>query len=346
MKTDSVRILFLADTHLGFDMPVRPRVERRRRGPDFFRNYERVLGMASVHRVDFVVHGGDLLFRRKVPAKLVQDAMAPLKRLADAGVPVYLVPGNHERSEIPYEMLAMHPHVHIFDRPRVFVAEVNGIHVALAGFPNCRDDVRTRFRSLVEETTVQTVEAEVRLLCVHQCFEGAVVGPSDYTFRYADDVVRMKDVPGDCAAVLSGHIHRHQVLTTDLQGNEGPAPVLYPGSIERTSFAEKDEPKGCLVLEVAPDERPGGVLRSWEFCRLPARPMLVCELHGGSDALSLDTAIRNAIASAPDDAILQLRIHGTLSDRDRAVLTAKNLRALAPATMNVELRLDQSYGSR
>jgi exonuclease SbcD len=235
-------------------------------------------------------------------------------------------------------MLALHPHVHIFDRPRVFVAEVNGIRVALAGFPNCRDDVRTRFRSLVEETGLQAAEADVHLLCVHQCFEGAVVGPSDYTFRYADDVVRIKDVPADCAAVLSGHIHRHQVLTTDLEGNEAPAPVLYPGSIERTSFAEKDEPKGYLVLEVVPNGEPGGVLTSWVFRRLPARPMLVRELHVGSDAPSLDTAIRNAISSAPDDAILQLRIHGRLSDQDQAVLRAANLRAITPATMNVECR--------
>ncbi len=28
-----VRILLLADTHLGFDLPFKPRVQRRRRGP-------------------------------------------------------------------------------------------------------------------------------------------------------------------------------------------------------------------------------------------------------------------------------------------------------------------------
>ena len=37
---DAIRILFLADTHLGFDLPVKPRINRRRRGIDFFKNYE------------------------------------------------------------------------------------------------------------------------------------------------------------------------------------------------------------------------------------------------------------------------------------------------------------------
>ena len=38
-----IRILFLADTHLGLDLPFRPRIQRRRRGPEFFTNFERAL---------------------------------------------------------------------------------------------------------------------------------------------------------------------------------------------------------------------------------------------------------------------------------------------------------------
>jgi hypothetical protein len=36
-----IRILLIADTHLGFDLPFRPRINRRRKGPDFFANFER-----------------------------------------------------------------------------------------------------------------------------------------------------------------------------------------------------------------------------------------------------------------------------------------------------------------
>jgi hypothetical protein len=54
-----VRILFLADTHLGIDLPRRPRIERRRRGHDFFANYERALQAARDLAVDAVVHGDD-----------------------------------------------------------------------------------------------------------------------------------------------------------------------------------------------------------------------------------------------------------------------------------------------
>ena len=106
-----IRILFLADTHLGFDYPFKPRVQRRRRGPDFFRNFDLALQRAHRGEVDLVVHGGDIFYRSKIPARLVEMAFEPLKAVADTGVPVYVVPGNHERSSIPYHILAAHPDI-------------------------------------------------------------------------------------------------------------------------------------------------------------------------------------------------------------------------------------------
>ena len=107
-----IKALLLADTHLGFDLPSRPRVEKRRRGPDFFANTRLALEPALDGEVDLVVHGGDLLYRSKVPAWLVEQSLEPLLEVADSGTPVILVPGNHERSALPYPLLASHRHLH------------------------------------------------------------------------------------------------------------------------------------------------------------------------------------------------------------------------------------------
>ena len=48
---DVIRILLLADTHLGFDLPVNPRVNRRRRGHDFLANYAAALQPALTGEV-------------------------------------------------------------------------------------------------------------------------------------------------------------------------------------------------------------------------------------------------------------------------------------------------------
>jgi exonuclease SbcD len=336
----AIRILFLADTHLGFDLPRRPRVDRRRRGHDFFANFECALEIAAQESVDLVLHGGDLFYRSRVPASLVQQAFQRLKKCAESGIPVFLVPGNHERSRIPYPMLAFHPGIHVFDRPRTFIIETSGVKTALAGFPHCRHDVRSAFKDLIDCTGWSGVEADINLLCVHHTFEGAAVGPSDYTFMYGSDVAQPAQVPNSFAAVLSGHIHRHQVLTTDLQGKALMVPVFYPGSIERTSFAERHEPKGFLLLEFDATGVSGGVLSTWDFRELPTRPMVVVDLQAdGNHGVRLESEVRRTIDRAPLDAVLRIRIHGFLDEATRVLMGAANLRRLVPARMNVEVVL-------
>jgi DNA repair exonuclease SbcCD nuclease subunit len=332
-----IRILLLADTHLGLDLPRHPRIERRRRGHDFFANYERALQAARDLAVDAVVHGGDVFYRSRIPASLVQQGFLPLKRLADDGIPVYVVPGNHERSAVPYALLAQHPNIHLFDRPRTFIGEWNGMRVALAGFPCERSVIRAAFRELLERTGWQETPADVKLLCFHQCFEGATVGPQNYTFRSAEDVIRAADLPAGFAAVFAGHIHRHQVLTTDLRGRPLPAPVIYPGSIERTAIAEMGEEKGYVVLELALGGA-GGVLKSWTFHQLPARPMVIEEIRvHGADGPAVRRLLGEIIGRAAPDAVLQIRVHGVPLPDGLAALRAASVRALAPATMNVEV---------
>lgn len=265
-----LRILFLADSHLGCELPDRPRRGRRRRGHDFLDNYQLALAPAQRGVVDLVIHGGDVFDRPRVSAALAYQALEPLRRIAERGVPVVIVPGNHERGRLPHRDFAEHPNVRVFDHARTFFVDVAGKRVALAGFPYYRRNVRGEFSSLLAATVWPEVEADIRLLCVHHCFEGATVGPQNFMFRGASDVVRINDVPGEFDAVLSGHVHRHQVLTHDLRGRAVAVPVLYPGSIERTAYAEVGEEKGYLMLRVGAH---ADARMEWEFCRLPTRPL-------------------------------------------------------------------------
>jgi DNA repair exonuclease SbcCD nuclease subunit len=325
-----IRVLFVSDTHLGFDLPLRPRVERRRRGPDFFAAFERALEPALRGEVDVVLHGGDILYRSRVPASLVERALQPLRRVASSGVSVLLVPGNHERSVVPYPLLALQERLHVFREPSTVVIERRGLRVAFAGFPYARG-VRQAFPALLAATGLRDAPADARVLCLHHCVEGAVCGPPPgHTFTDADDVVRAADLPGDVAVVLSGHVHRHQVLRRDLRGRPLPAPVVYAGSVERTSFAERDETKGFVLAAVGAGGA-GGRLADIAFRPLPSRPMLVRTLRARPDGVERE--LREALACVPDDAVLQLRVPEGLASHP--ALRAGRLRALCPPTLNV-----------
>ena len=234
----SIRILLLADTHLGL-------------GVEHSAAYDRALEHAR--DADLVVHGGDVFYRSRVKPGLVLRAFEPLKRIADRGVPVVVVPGNHERSAIPYPLLAMHPRIHIFDRPRTFHLHFPSLSVAITGFPCVRNEIRDQFDALIDACAPDAQPSDTSLLVLHQSVEGARVGPVDFTFRNGPDVIPRRAISSRFAAVLAGHIHRHQVL-------DAPAPVFYPGATAATSYAEAGERKGCVTLTV---DRTG--VRSWEF---------------------------------------------------------------------------------
>lgn len=346
-RHDPVRILFFADSHLGFDLPARPRVKRRRRGYDFQANHERALEAAVRLKVDAVVHGGDVFHRSRVARSLAHQAFAPFERVADKGIPVFVVPGNHERSRMPHGRAAAHRQVRVFDRARTYVIDVRGTRVALAGFPYERRGVRHSFADRLAATGIDSAQADIRVLCMHHCVEGARVGPSDYTFRGAAAVVRARDLPSGVAAVLSGHIHRHQVLTQDLSARRLPAPVLYPGSVERTSVAEAGETKGFLLLTLAAGGA-GGVLRDWRFLPLPARPLVRCELEpdGASPSRShLERMVRQALAAYPSDAVVRLTLR-QVAGTPLPWPSADVIRRLAPPSMNVDVVLRDARGAR
>lgn len=346
MSSIAIRVLLVADTHLGFDLPFRPRVQRRRRGHDFFANFERALLPALQGEVDLVIHGGDLFFRSKVPAALVEMAMTPLVRVAEQGVPVYLVPGNHERSRIPLHLWAAHPNIHIFDEPRTFLCSLEQGSIALAGFPFARR-VRGQFADLVRQTGLEGVTADFRVLCMHQAVEGAQVGASNYTFRDGVDVVRGKDIPKGLSAVLCGHLHRAQVLTHDLSRRPLAAPVIYPGSVERTSFAERNEDKGYMVVHFGPLGQGRGQLVDVSFRPLPARPMVTLTLQPGKTGeASLTDHLAGQLAALDPNAVVRLQLNGPNSARAREVLTAAYLRELAPPSMNISLAPDRRRSRR
>jgi DNA repair exonuclease SbcCD nuclease subunit len=210
----------------------------------------------------------------------------------------------------------------------------DGPTLALSGFPAIRGSARDLFAARVEETGWRQAAADARLLCMHEVVEGAQVGDTNYTFRSGPQVVRGEDVPGDFGAVLSGHIHRAQVLRRDLEGRPLAAPVVYPGAIERTAFVERLEAKGYIQLTIDLDGPARGQVSALDFVRLPVRPMVHLVLDvGGLQGGSLEAHVQERLAGLETNAIVRIQVRGRGADSARLTLTAARLRALAPPTM-------------
>jgi DNA repair protein SbcD/Mre11 len=322
-----IRILILADTHIGIDSPAKPRIQKTRRGDDFMRNYKLALRPALEAEVDLVIHGGDLLYRSKVPATLFQLALEPLIEVAERGIPVILVPGNHERSKIKVSLFESHPNLQIFHEPQTFHQKIRGTRIALSGFPYQRE-LRQNFLEVLSRSAWQDQPADFHLLCMHQAIEGAIVGPQNYTFRNAADVLRLSEVPQEFDVLISGHIHRAQVLRHDLKNRALPFPVIYPGSIERTSFAESKEDKGYVILELDPS---GKLQPQIYFNELPTRPMILKDiLLTGQSAKSLKSRLNALADSIPKNSQLTIRFTGVPDEDCIEIIRIGYLRSIFP----------------
>ena len=339
----SFSVLFLADTHLGFDCPARPRVDRRRRCEEFFGNFDKALSFALANSVDLVVHGGDLFFRSKVRREIVERTIEGLRTLTNGGIPVYIVPGNHERSALPCPFLWASEDFFVFDEARSFTLKKGGKTLLLSGFPYSRKNMRDHFLALLAKCAHEKVKSDARLLCLHHIVESSIVGPHNYCFKKGDDVIPASLLPRDFCAILSGHIHTFQILTGDLKGNKLPCPVFYPGSTCRTSFAERLETKGFLTLEVEGGEDGRGEIKSWNFHSLPSRAMEELIIDGTEKTVEeTKQELEEILSHLEDDTILRLKVVGTPDDDLREWLTNGTLRDMAPKSMNIELNWPRS----
>jgi DNA repair protein SbcD/Mre11 len=319
-----IKIIFLADSHLGFDFILRPKKEKRRRGPDFFTNFDKIIEYAKQVKADLIIHGGDLFYRTRVPEPIIDLVYERIFKVANYGIPVVIVPGNHESSRLPVSLFMQHPAIFYFTKPQVFKFTIQGIGLHIAGFPCVRDDIRSKFPELVRELNKIHAENSIKLLCMHQTVEGAVVGPSDYTFKFGKDVIPVKDIPSNYHAILSGHIHRSQVLWAN------QIPVIYPGSIERTAFAEKDETKGFYEISFNQNFEI-----KYQFIELETRPMIDIELTQEIyEQNQLEKDILFQLTDIPFDSIIRLKMK---YPANMALLSVKLLNRIIPGTMNYQV---------
>ena len=331
-----VKIIFMSDTHLGLDYPIRPRIERRRRGHDFFRNFKKVLRYAIRSRADLVIHGGDFFFRSRIPQSIIDESYDILLEFAKFNIPIYIVPGNHERSKLPDINRLTVSNIDIFDRPRTFVLNLDQ-KVVLSGFPYYKHGIRNQFQQILHQSGWNRRAADLRILCFHHAIEGATVGPSDYTFLHGDDVITVDDLPIECQLILSGHIHRSQMRLIKNKSGEISNVIAFSGSTERTSFAEKDESKGFYQFLVGNNRSSEPIVRDIKFIELPTRPMVDLIIDKDIDKINLNSYLQSAIDKISSEAIVRLKSEGTPGKEVREKLSAAYLRKVFPKSMNVQL---------
>ena len=266
-------ILHFSDTHLGFqafDVVNAEGVNAREQ--DVYDAFRAIIDRILDCKPDAVIHSGDFFHRPSPSNRALTFGLEQLRRVCDAGIPIFIIAGNHETPKTVYTSPILRafrslPGVHPFFGEQWEMAELDGL--AIHGIPHI-NDLRLQRQELER---LEPVTGRYNILMLHTSLGkrflmeeyGEQVFPEEFTEKLAG-----------FQYLALGHWHNSQKL--NLHPN-----AWYCGSPERLSDTEIGAEKGFIHLNIAPD---GSSTTTFET--IPTRPWLKLELNDCQEKTIVD----------------------------------------------------------
>jgi exonuclease SbcD len=322
-----IKLLHTADIHIGIENygRVDPATGINARVMDFLRRLSDMADYAIDEGIDVFVFAGDAYKTRDPNPTYQREFSRRIKSIADAGIPVILLVGNHDLPTATKRASS----ISIFDTlnvPNVFVGDREELReitcrrgqplqVATVPYPLrsafiSREAAQGKSLSEMDEllrtVMVENIQGlaeqarrrpEIPAVLVGHFSVNAASHGSEQNIMIGRDAAVPRSVLADPAwrYVALGHIHKHQSLNSDAQ-----PPVVFSGSIERIDFGEEHEPKGFVVAELSDGPTTWRFLRRF---RREARPFVTIRVDVRDEADPTNAAV-NAIRQRtvpPDD---------------------------------------------
>lgn len=236
-------IAHLSDLHLGYSSGRKKLDENgfNVRENDGYIAYERVVSQIIDEKVDAVLVAGDMFHSPRPKNHTILIAQEGLRRLANSGIKVYILAGNHDatdiRAEVPSSQLLNEPGSNIFSYAEPYVVkEISpGIFMHFVSHHAFVDQDDTM-------SSIELVEDKVNLLATHGSAYDTHMGMILRTPNEPREVIipqEIMDLPWDYTYL--GHIHERAWVgssdggLTDTSGRK----QFYNGSLLRRGFSDK-----------------------------------------------------------------------------------------------------------
>ena len=324
-------IVHTADIHIGVENYGRPDpvTKTSTRLVDFLGTLDEVVTFASENSADIVLFCGDA-YKSRNPNQTHQREFAKrIYSLANNGIQVFLLIGNHDSPNIPGPASALDifptlniPNVHIGSTLTTHLIETKSGPIQIVSLPWVR---KGQFMSSAETDQLNTEELNSTIqsmLTTEISYQASNLDPtipsilsghvsidsartsSEKSMMLGNDYVLLKSSVAlpQFDYVALGHIHKYQLL------NEIPK-VVYPGSLQRIDFGEEKDVKGFCSIHLDPTKKTGQRETSYEFIPVNARRMVTIKITLDEiDPEPTNTIITEIKKHNITDAIVQVMI--------------------------------------
>jgi exonuclease SbcD len=213
------------------------------------RAFENMVRLAVAERVAFVLIAGDLFDGDWKDYNTGLYLVSQLSRLHAAGIPVFIVAGNHDAASRITRTLRLPANVSLFPSGEAATCHLQELKVAIHGqsfgTPAVKEDLSAAYP--------QPLSGCFNIGILHTCATGRE-GHEPYAPCTLDGL-RARGY--DYWAL--GHVHQREVLALD-------PPIVFSGNIQGR-HARETGPKGCILVSVDDHGRPDLEFRALDVVR-------------------------------------------------------------------------------
>lgn len=243
-----LRFIHAADLHL--DSPLRGLSRVDAHWGEMFRQatrkaFKNLINAAIDHRIHFLVIAGDLFDGDWKDFRTGLFFVEQMGQLERAGIPSFVVHGNHDAACQITRRLPWPDSVHVFPADRAETVQPDGIAVAVHGRSYGKRDVKEN----LAVTYPAAVPGKFNIGILHTAAEGRE-GHDAYAPCSLDQLLAKEY---DYWAL--GHVHQRELINAD-------PPVLFAGNLQARHVNERGE-KGATLVTVRPGHPP--VLKALEL---------------------------------------------------------------------------------
>tara|TARA_B100000809_G_scaffold49134_1_gene43994 strand:+ start:14928 stop:16073 length:1146 start_codon:yes stop_codon:yes gene_type:complete len=254
-------------------------------------SFDELVDYAIDEKADLVLVCGDAYKSRNPTQTHQREFVKRISRLAQKGIQVFLVAGNHDSPNVPGPATTLDifstleiENVHVASELKTEVIKTPNGNIQIISLPWIR---KGDFMSLseynqlsnenlnkaIEEKLIAGLNKEIEnldsslpsILASHVSVDLAKTSSEKSMTLGKDYILPTKSLANsNLDYVALGHVHRHQVLNDD-------PPVVYSGSLERIDFGEEKDSKGFCAITISTSTDNRNRIESYKFVEVNAR---------------------------------------------------------------------------